>query len=172
MSLDHHCVFLNNCVAAANLRHFLLFLFWLGGGASYVAVVCSILLWRRRPDLFNFFVSSRHLWYPSRFWQWPLITWIISLTAPTWMLITLYLLVLTLGTCVGVVTLLCQQLRAVQRQQTYVEALKTGQYQPIRVPLSDAVRKVMGPGNPLIWMVPSLAAHGTYMAPEGFGKLE
>ena len=40
--MDHHCVFLNNCVGAANLRFFLLFLFWVSLATFYVAVCCFI----------------------------------------------------------------------------------------------------------------------------------
>eukprot|EP00884_Botryococcus_braunii_P023024 jgi/Botrbrau1/9405/Bobra.0252s0030.1 len=172
MALDHHCVFLNNCVAAANMRHFLLFLSWLGLGSAYVALACSLLLWYRRAQAIQFFYSSRPLWFPSKAWQWPFITWRIALAAPAWLTITLYLLLLASSTCLGVATLMWQQLRALRRQQTHVDALKSGQYNPVRLPLWDAWRQVMGSGNPITWLLPRLKTDRGPMQPGGFGKSE
>lgn len=138
------------------MRHFLLFLFWLGVGTAYVSAACSILLWRRRSELYQFFVTSQRSWFPTHFWLLPFIGWCATFAAPVWLSISLYLLALCVGTFVGVIVMLQQQLVGLQRQQTYLESLKGGQVERLRVPLWCAVQRVMGHGNPVSWLTPSV----------------
>lgn len=51
MELDHHCVFINNCVGRANQRHFLLLLAFLIVGCFYTFDLCGVLLWQRRAEV-------------------------------------------------------------------------------------------------------------------------
>ena len=44
MEMDHHCIFLNNCVGLNNMRHFLLLIVFLMIGCIYVLSSCVVLL--------------------------------------------------------------------------------------------------------------------------------
>ena len=51
VDLDHHCLFLNNCVGINNLRHFILLLVFLILGCCYTLGLCSISFWQHRQTV-------------------------------------------------------------------------------------------------------------------------
>ncbi len=53
VKLDHHCWYMNNCIGAANLRNFLLFLAWLLTGSGYGFTLGLLMGWRDRRALWQ-----------------------------------------------------------------------------------------------------------------------
>ena len=48
--MDHHCVFLNNCVGQDNSPYFIRFLVWVATACAYVCTFSSILALKRMDD--------------------------------------------------------------------------------------------------------------------------
>lgn len=51
--MDHHCPYLNNCVGRGNLRHFLLFLFWVTVAMMYAIPVFGFSMYAHKSELFR-----------------------------------------------------------------------------------------------------------------------
>jgi hypothetical protein len=154
LEMDHHCMYLNNCVGTANMRHFLLFLFWLGLGTMYAAFACSVLLWRRQAAILEFW----HTVYPSLLTGGVLHVLFFSLRvtarAPIWLSLTVYIWVLCVSTLTGITLLLIGQMSRLSRGQTYIDMLKHGRTSGGQRSYWGALRRVFGPGNPVMWLVP------------------
>jgi hypothetical protein len=48
--MDHHCVFLNNCVGQDNAPYFMRFLVWVATACAYVCIFSSILALNRMDE--------------------------------------------------------------------------------------------------------------------------
>lgn len=150
MDMDHHCMFLANCVGRNNLRHFLTFLAWLLVGAAYLAVCTLTLLCTRRTDVQQHFSSFSN--------SFQLFSFILKTTAvaPGWLQAAILLLTTSCAAIVGVVPLLKSQCSLVLRGQTYIDSLKSPQLNSSLQHYERLARlqTVFGPGHPVTWMMP------------------
>lgn len=53
VEMDHHCPYINNCVGRGNLRHFLLFLFWVSVAMLYALPVMGICVYSHRAQIMS-----------------------------------------------------------------------------------------------------------------------
>lgn len=51
--MDHHCPYINNCVGRGNLRHFLLFLFWVTVAMLYALPVMGLCIYSHRAQIMS-----------------------------------------------------------------------------------------------------------------------
>ncbi|EIE24647.1 zf-DHHC-domain-containing protein [Coccomyxa subellipsoidea C-169] len=150
MDMDHHCLFLNNCVGRGNIRHFILLLVFLFWSCTYTFLLCCALHWRRWDEAA---MTWQRLLLPiaksKRYWEAILVTPRFLLVAPAWQAAVTYLMSLTGGSCVGVTILLASQLRLIVRGQTYIESLAAapshgGDWQA-------SLRRIFGSEHPIKW---------------------
>ncbi|KAK9909415.1 hypothetical protein WJX75_001898 [Coccomyxa subellipsoidea] len=151
MDMDHHCVFLNNCVGRGNIRHFILLLVFLVVSCTYTFLLCCALHWRRWDEAA---LTWQRLLLPiarsGRCWEAILVTPRFLLVAPGWQAAVTYLMSLTGGSSVGVMLLLASQLRLIMRGQTYIESLVgapgyCGDWQ-------GSLRRIFGSEQPFKWL--------------------
>lgn len=121
MDMDHHCLFLNNCVGRNNLQPFLLFLAWLLLGALYIVGTVSYLLYQRWDQVCSH--TDLHklgcgllLWSMRLYWK--------ILVAPGWLQTSAFLLSTATGAVLGVSGLLKSQLSLLMAGQTYIASLQ------------------------------------------------
>ena len=53
VEMDHHCPYINNCVGRGNLRHFLLFLFWVTVAMLYALPVMGLCIYSHRGQIMS-----------------------------------------------------------------------------------------------------------------------
>eukprot|EP00892_Ulva_mutabilis_P003417 jgi/Ulvmu1/1447/UM011_0177.1 len=53
VEMDHHCPYINNCVGRGNLRHFLLFLFWVTVAMLYALPVMGLCVFAHRTQIIS-----------------------------------------------------------------------------------------------------------------------
>lgn len=153
VQLDHHCVFLHQCVGQNNMRHFLLFLWWTVCGCAYVVLMAATLLYRRWDEALAFWA---HFLLDVRWSQIMAATVRYYVRAPHWLAAVTYLLCIPGSAMLGLGALLFRQLRLVCYGMSYLDALKTPiGSAPCRMTALDGLRKVFGRGPIWAWVLPS-----------------
>jgi hypothetical protein len=151
VDMDHHCPFINNCVGRANLRSFILFLFWTLVSATYVVILSSTVLIGNYKFLVDTSVSaSLHNQAYYDYW-FSLI--IILDTCPWWLLGSMYLFLCGMALTFGVGFLFFSQMRYIFLGVSYITSLKG----PAPTQPASGVKnfsQVLGSSNPLMWLMP------------------
>ncbi|KAL4422461.1 hypothetical protein ABPG75_008658 [Micractinium tetrahymenae] len=125
VEMDHHCWYLNSCVGADTLRHFILLLLWLAAALAYCLGLGLAMGTQQWPAIL---AHTRRVARGGG--QYPLalrlpffsLTWLFS--APPRLGWWAFFTTVSIGALIGVSSLLARQLRLLLRGQTHLQALQ------------------------------------------------
>lgn len=152
MDLDHHCLFLNNCVGRNNLKPFLLFLSWMLLGSLYAIICVLILVFKRQHEILE------HLALPGSgqmLLLWGRQCYYTVFVAQGWMQTCAFLLTTATAAAVGVFALLKSRLSLLLAGKTYISSLRHGQNAAAQQLPKVQLLELIWRQNPLSWLCPT-----------------
>ncbi|MEW5304440.1 MAG: hypothetical protein WDW36_007050 [Sanguina aurantia] len=167
VGLDHHCPFLDSCVARGNQRNFICMLAWTSVAMLYGAAAAAVCMTGTSPQEW---VTMHTAWataFQHRERELAGLTWVVLEAlahTPAHLLASAYIVVASLGVGTAVAVLLTGQLRHLYLGTTYVEELQRGAaagggavvarlVQPRS--LHGALSRVLGSRHVWAWLLPA-----------------
>lgn len=155
VDMDHHCPFINNCVGRANLRNFVLFLFWACLTMVYVMFICGSVLYNTATELHIRWARWGTSWEDA--FQ-ALLSTLLSLLAqsPVTSCAAFVLFALACGVFVALLVLLIQQLVFIVKGTQYVATLQhgyptTNKYRFANILRALGCQSMLGLFSALLW---------------------